>query len=303
MNDTPSAGDGLPFDADLHEFVERLDAAEQAHLDWTRRVLRCAVLRESPGEDVLADDAHCRCRFGRWFTQYRASFNVLDAAGAQGLDDAHRRMHDAVRGLCRRILAGEAGGAAELATFEQTQAAVVAGLARFKTTLLARSARLDALTGLPLRHGLDEAFQRLRAQAGRHGEVLALLMIDVDHFKRVNDEHGHAVGDRALRHLAATLRAHLRSGDLLLRYGGEEFLALVQVDGAPAAAASAQRLLEALRAAPMALDGGAALALRASIGLAVAGADEPLADATARADRALYAAKAGGRDGWRAAAA
>ena len=100
-------------------------------------------MRTSPGEDVLADDAHCRCLFGGWFQQCRERFDVIDAVAAQRLDEQHRQMQD---------------------DFERTQAGVIANLALFKTQCLARSARLDSLTGLPLRYGLEEEFKRCHAQ-------------------------------------------------------------------------------------------------------------------------------------------
>lgn len=71
--------------------VDELDAAIAAHLDWTRRVLRCAVLRTSPGDDVLAVDAHCRCRFGRWFTQQLDALAEVDATACARVQSVHPR--------------------------------------------------------------------------------------------------------------------------------------------------------------------------------------------------------------------
>jgi GGDEF domain-containing protein len=206
------------FSSDTQGFVLKLDEAAQAHMAWTRRVLRCAVLRSSPGDDVLADDAHMRCGLGKWFRQYREQFDVIDTISAQRLDEQHRQMHDAVRCICTRILDGVAGDAGVLDAFERTQASVIAELSHLKTECLAHSARLDALTGLPLRHGLEDDFRRYRAQAVRRNELLVLVLWDVDHFKRVNDVHGHPAGDLALQHVANSLRLHCRDGEPLFRY-------------------------------------------------------------------------------------
>jgi diguanylate cyclase len=286
------------FSDDTQGFVLRLDEAAQAHMEWTRRVLRCAVLRSSPGDDVLAEDAHLRCRFGIWFRQYREHFDGIDAVAAQRLDEQHRQMHDAVRTICRRILEGAAGDAAALEAFERTQAGVIADLAHLKTECLAHSARIDALTGLPLRYGLEEDFTRYRAQAMRHNELVVVVLLDVDHFKRVNDVHGHAVGDLALQHVASVLRVHCRAAEPLFRFGGEEFLALLHAADRAGAQLAAERLLQALRDSPLSLADGPVLSLRVSAGLAEAGTEESMADVLARADRALYAAKAAGRDTW-----
>lgn len=287
------------FARKVEEFVTELDAAVESHLDWTRRVLRCAVSQASPGDDVLAHDAHCRCRFGRWIGNERERFNQIDEAATVRMFDQHERMHTAVRRLCAAIIADGRGATSDLEEFEASQRGLVAELARFKTTLLEHSARLDSLTGLPLRYGLEEEFARFRSLAGRLGKRIALMMIDVDHFKRVNDTYGHAVGDLALKHVAGILSRQARGDETIFRFGGEEFLQLIWVDAAAEAEAVADRLLQALRDHPMPLPENELLHLRASSGLAVVAHDEDMAQAIARADEALYAAKAGGRDCWR----
>jgi diguanylate cyclase len=173
---------------------------------WTRGVLRCAVLRRSPGDDVLAEGAHRRCRFGHWLQRHRERFDELDAVTLGHLHDRHRQMHDAARCIGRRILEGEVGDARALDRFERTQIDIVADRALVKNAYLAHSARLAALTGLPLRYGLEEEFLPCRAQAQRHEERLVALMLDLDHFKRINDAAwtcGRRPGSAACRGLAA----------------------------------------------------------------------------------------------------
>lgn len=284
---------------DDQEFILRLDEAAQAHVGWSQRVLRCAVLHSLPGEDVLAEDAHCRCTFGGWFQQYREQFDVIDAMAARRLDEQHRLMHDSVRNICKGLLVGSAIDASLVDDFEKSQVSVLADLTFLKAQFLAHSARLDALTGLPLRYGLEEEFNRCRAQAKRGGELAVMVMLDVDHFKRVNDDHGHTAGDLALQHIAQVLMRNCRTGERLFRYGGEEFIALLQATSREAAQQGAERMLQALRDTPLQLPDGHVLNLRASAGLAVAGAGESLTDIVSRVDQALYAAKAAGRDTWR----
>lgn len=291
------------FDHETQQFVSDLDEATLHHIAWARRVLRCAVLRTAPGSDVLAEDSHRRCQFDLWIKRNGAHFGQLDAVTIARLQERHQEMHDAARRICQRILEGGAGNEGDLEAFERSQSAIVADLALFKTECLERSAQLDALTGLPLRHGLEEKFQRCRAQALRHGEILVILMLDLDHFKRVNDEKGHGAGDQALRHVAASLRAQCRASEPVIRFGGEEFLALIQATDHQAAQRATERILQSLRDHPVVLPDGQRLDVRASAGIAEAGSTGSLAEAVGRADRALYAAKAAGRDTWRWAAA
>lgn len=289
------------INTEVRDFVLRLDQASQAHMEWTRRILRCAVLRRSPGDDVMADDAHERCQFGTWFRSCRHQFDAIAPVTAEHLDQQHRLMHDAVRDLCRGILEDHVDAAA-LQVFEGTQDAVVADLALLKTLCLARGAQLDALTGLPLRHGLEAEFARCKAQAARRGEAVVVVLLDVDNFKRVNDAHGHATGDLALQHIAGLLRAQCRGDELVVRFGGDEFMMMLQVAGAASAERLVERALQALRNVPLRLTDDTELSLRLSAGLAVTGPAETMPGVLARADLALYAAKDAGRDTWRWAA-
>jgi diguanylate cyclase (GGDEF)-like protein len=155
-------------------------------------------------------------------------------------------------------------------------------------------ARHDGLTGALTRRALlDAGAQELRRWQ-RYGRPLALLLLDVDHFKQINDQHGHLVGDRVLVDAVAQMGSVLRRVDLLGRYGGEEFVALLPETDAAAALAAAERMRASLAALP-AIEGRPACT--ASIGVACAAAGDTGLDALlARADAALYRAKAAGRD-------
>lgn len=171
-------------------------------------------------------------------------------------------------------------------------------LARHAATLEAmleeadHQARHDALTGLLNRRAILERLEHELRAAGRTHASVAVLLIDVDHFKAVNDTHGHLVGDEVLRAIGATIRQHLRATDAAGRYGGEELL--VVTTGSEQPEVLAQRLLEAVRQLRWA---GSDLRVTISAGLARADVKAlnglPL---LARADAALYKAKAEGRD-------
>jgi diguanylate cyclase (GGDEF)-like protein len=152
----------------------------------------------------------------------------------------------------------------------------------------------DELTELPNRRGSARQIDVLISRARRHGHQLALLLIDADRFKSVNDEHGHAVGDIVLRELAARLRERVRREDVVGRWGGEEFVVALPETTPDGAAAVAESLRAAISRA--AVDAGdASLHMTVSIGVA-AWTGEELDDLVARADTALYAAKAAGRN-------
>jgi len=277
-------------------FITSLDAAVETHLDWTRRVLRCAVLQEPPEGDMLAPLAHTLCRFGRWFESNRAHFEACDAEHTRRLEEVHQAMHDAIRSICSDVQAGGPGQRADMERFERTQSELIRLLAEFKTRFVALAVRHDPLTGLPLRHDIEGDFIQIRKSCRRDNTLLYAVMIDVDQFKRINDRHGHPVGDAALRHIADTLKRSVRPDEPLYRFGGEEFLLLMQCRTPEAAIAPMQRILQAVRSAPVVMPHGDPLALTVTMGVARAGDDEALGSVVERADRAMYRGKAAGRD-------
>lgn len=277
-------------------FIAELDAAVEAHMDWTRRILRCSVLRTSPGEDVLAPVAHTLCRFGCWFISNRSHFDAIDAQAAQRVEAVHQAMHDAIRSICTDVLAGKPGESTNLEAFEQSQSELLVLLAQFKTLFLSNAVRHDPLTGLALRYGIEHDFILCQKDARRNRSLLYVVMIDVDHFKRINDSYGHPVGDLVLRHLANTMKRTLRSNEPLYRFGGEEFLWLMQCNSVDEAELSANRLLTTLRATPIPIADGQSVTLTVTLGLAQVGEQEELSSAVKRADVALYEGKNAGRD-------
>lgn len=157
---------------------------------------------------------------------------------------------------------------------------------------LAELALHDPLTGLYNRRGLFDLAQREFARARRTGRGLALAMFDLDHFKQVNDRHGHLAGDETLKRCAAALQGVARGSDLCGRFGGEEFLLVAPETDLEGVRVLAERVRDALRDTP---PGG--IPVTASAGVTVLGAgDATLDDAVKRADDALYEAKTGGRD-------
>jgi diguanylate cyclase (GGDEF)-like protein len=152
----------------------------------------------------------------------------------------------------------------------------------------------DALTGLLNRRSLDETLNRGAHEA--HPNPVAGLMIDIDHFKRFNDEFGHEAGDMVMQHVAAIMLDAVGEAGQVHRFGGEEFTVLLPGGDEAAALAMAERIREQVAAAPLAYRGRVLGHVSVSIGTAASPQDGPLANLVARADAALLAAKSGGRN-------
>ncbi|MBF9061155.1 diguanylate cyclase, partial [Rhodobacterales bacterium HKCCSP123] len=157
-------------------------------------------------------------------------------------------------------------------------------------------AMTDSLTGL---HNRRYALYRLDRMLAGSGRGVAVMMLDLDHFKRINDTHGHSVGDEVLRRVALRLRSQLRAGDLLARIGGEEFLVVLPNSDRHAALDCAERLRAAVGEEVFAIGGdvpGLRVTLSAGLALSDPGSGEAGQCLIDRADAALYGAKAHGRD-------
>jgi diguanylate cyclase (GGDEF)-like protein len=155
---------------------------------------------------------------------------------------------------------------------------------------------VDPLTQIWNRRAFLELAAQELSRARRHGSAVGLLMVDLDHFKRINDVHGHPAGDAVLVEVAARVRGVLRESDQVARYGGEELVVLVPGCGPAGAYAVAERVRRAIGGRTVRF-GGAGLRVTASLGVAAArDAGERLQGLIARADEALYRAKRAGRD-------
>jgi diguanylate cyclase (GGDEF)-like protein len=153
----------------------------------------------------------------------------------------------------------------------------------------------DELTGLANRRHLQQLVELERTRGVRSGHVFCLAMIDLDHFKRINDAHGHPAGDRVLRNFAREALATIRGSDVLGRWGGEEFLMMLPDTRAALAKLGVERLRQ--RAEGMRIDSeGTLINFTLSAGVVEHLAGEAVADTIARADRALYLAKQQGRN-------
>jgi diguanylate cyclase (GGDEF)-like protein len=157
---------------------------------------------------------------------------------------------------------------------------------------------VDFLTFLPNRRFIVAELQRQVMYSERYGTPLSISMLDLDHFKQVNDTHGHSSGDDVLRKVASELRDHIRQPDEIARYGGEEFLVILPNSSLKAACEQASRLCQQVRSTPI-ISGGIVIQMTISIGIAQLQLhNENWQKLLDRADQALRQAKQNGRDQW-----
>ena len=165
---------------------------------------------------------------------------------------------------------------------------------RTRNAELDRVSRIDMLTNIYNRRHLAEHLRQVISAARRHDRTIGVLLVDIDHFKDVNDEHGHLAGDAVLREVAARLQQAMRTEDALGRWGGEEFLAVLTDTPPEGVRVMAERLRQVVAAAPFTLDDGSQIRVTVSVGHTNGSDDAEIL--VHRADDALYVAKAEGRN-------
>ncbi|KOF53682.1 MULTISPECIES: biofilm regulation diguanylate cyclase SiaD [unclassified Achromobacter] len=207
------------------------------------------------------------------------------------LSDAFQSMaHERELGLCERF-DRQLRRLARIARISDHYQSMMRDL----NAALQETSSRDPLTGLYNRRALMDMIKQEVTRAGRSGQSFVVAMLDVDHFKSVNDRYGHESGDRVLVELAGVLGASLREYDLCGRWGGEEFLVLLPNTPPEAAQGVMDRLVAAVRGLAVEVNGDV-LRLTVSIGMASHQLGETFSETLSRADQALYLAKQDGRD-------
>ncbi|MDN3919097.1 GGDEF domain-containing protein [Roseateles violae] len=316
---TPSGGIvGVRLDvSDLVHEQQRL-AASQAHLQALIRVAQNGVLTLDRSGHVLELNPACEQLFGFVADELRGShIELLFGAGLNGPASGERLLPAALVGGPRELTARHRDGreltlqlsVAEVRT-ETTDrfVAIITDLTERKlqevrlreaNALLARQSTTDGLTGVGNRRLFDQTLLQEWQRSARAGSSLALLLVDIDHFKQYNDHYGHVAGDDCLRRVASLLRSCVgRSGEPVCRYGGEEFAILLVDTDLAGAQVVAQRCLDSMRLAAIE-HAGAPTRPTVSLSIGVVArcgdAQQPAQSLIEQADAALYQAKQQGR--------
>lgn len=268
---------GQPLDATLTP-----EAAGRVMRDVDQRLRRIAAGDKSAG--VVVSELEQRCKDGNVISTEVVSSYLLNADGVP----------HTILGITRNVSERKAAEVALRETNRQLHARIEE-IGRLQVALQELAVR-DSLTGLYNRRYLDETLEREVSRARREGNPLSLVMLDIDHFKKVNDTYGHQVGDEALRMLASTLLADIRAEDVACRYGGEEFLILLPNMPLETAMMRAEAWRSAVEGLCVAL-GNFRITFTVSLGVAAYPEHGKTPDELTRcADRALYRAKNEGRN-------
>lgn len=276
------------------DILRALDAAIEEQGRWATRWHRALVCGLPPAEDVVADRSEELTEFGRWHAAHRGD-PLLSQDAVRELWEAYEAMHQAARIVARDGVGGQVPPRDYDAAVDKADAFLMRAR-RIRDAFRKAVSDLDPLTGLSNRTTMNAELAAEYERAVRTGTPCCLALSDIDHFKKVNDTYGHAVGDQVLAAAAGRFLSRMRPYDMIYRYGGEEFLVCLPNADRETAEAVLERLRAALSDRLIPLEDGQMLAVTSSFGFAEIDGDTALKAVIERADRALYRAKQSGRN-------
>lgn len=280
--------------SELQAMLDQLEQAIGNHQKWQESLARTLACRLPFDPGMAAPNAHRECAFGAWYYG-KASAKLRAYEAFEAMEAKHAEMHELASALLHESATGKAIAAGDYDHFTQQMVLFRLELQTLKAELETAVGSLDPLTGANNRIGMLTWLRNQQEMVRRGILSFSLVMIDLDHFKLVNDTHGHMAGDAVLTSVSGYLLDHIRPYDRLYRYGGEEFLLCLQGVDLAASYALVDRLREGLANSPISIDGGQ-IFCNVSCGVALVEPDLPVETTIKRADEALYVAKAGGRN-------
>ena len=279
----------------LEGVLQELRQALYVHEAWHKELTRTIVCRLPYDHRDTADDAHRQCRFGRWYYGSPASALRAHAVFA-AMEVEHKHMHRLAAQLLKA--SGTALGIAP-EDYDHFANAIDRLCLQIRTLICELEESLvhhDSLTGAESRIEMLTQLSEMRELGQRRHHPCCIALMDVDHFKRINDTHGHLIGDQVLKACVRYLRRSLRPYDHVFRYGGEEFLILMPDTDLETGRRAIERIREGLAAAPLAQNGQTAISATASFGLAAVEPVATIEESMDHADKMMYAAKKSGRN-------
>ncbi|QPK61864.1 diguanylate cyclase [Methylomonas sp. LL1] len=282
-------------EAKLQAVLKQLHQAIYNHERWHNDLIRTIICQQPHDHHDMAKDAHRRCRFGQWYYN-DVPTEVRDHQAFLAIRTEHKHMHQ----LATQLLATAATKAA-IAPHDYDAFANALDRLRLEIQTLSREIEEslynhDPLTGALNRIGMLTSLRALHELVKRQVQQCCIAIMDLDHFKVINDSYGHAVGDKVLSASVRYLMDHLRPYDKVFRYGGEEFLISLPSTDLKAGHTMIERIREELGKPPLAFHGSKPIPLTVSFGLAMLDPEVNVEETIRRADKALYAAKSAGRN-------
>jgi len=281
--------------SEAEEIVTELGRALDSHAEWTEKFRTMLVCRSKPKPTDLRDDSHKRTVFGKWYIG-QANPNIRDHPGFAAVGENSERMHALARDLAGCVRDGTDIKPAQYRAFVKSDDKFRKSLRKLLSEAWDFLRYTDPLTGVMTRTAMQKRLDEEQERVRRVAQLCCLGIMDLDHFKKVNDTYGHQAGDKVLETVATYVKQHLRRYDQVFRYGGEEFLILLP----NTTTANAKRVLDRIRRnikrQGIKVGKRKSIHVSASFGVSELAPEGPPEDSIELADQALYEAKRAGRN-------
>ncbi|WP_169577642.1 diguanylate cyclase [Sinimarinibacterium sp. CAU 1509] len=279
----------------LQPSLRALEQAIYSHELWVKDLLRTIICRLPVDRRDLDADAHHHCRFGQWFYD-DAPRELRRLDGFAAMESEHEHLHRLAAKLLHTVMSDESIHSNDYDEFANTRDRLLLQLQTLKQQIEEMLYNRDPLTGAETRTQMLPVLRDLHAMAQRKVLDCCVSIMDLDHFKQVNDNFGHQAGDRVLSAAVSRMQEVLRSYDKVFRYGGEEFLILMPNTELSVAHTVVERIRERLAAEPLTHHNGTPVSITASFGITWLDSGCGVEESIHRADMAMYAAKKAGRN-------
>lgn len=279
----------------LQATLQQVKQAVYNHEQWHKNISRMLMCRLPSNRQDLADDAHHRCLFGQWY--YDGSPPELrENIAFVAIETEHKNMHRTAARLLRTV---EGGGVISTGDFDDFANALDRLRLQLNTVTREIEELLqhrDPLTGAENRIGMLTTLREMLAMVQRNVQQCCVIIADLDHFKLINDTHGHLVGDKVLVATVRYFKNNLRPYDRVFRFGGEEFLIFLPNTDLQTGLSVIERMGHGFAANPLVRDGADPISVTASFGITMLDASVTVEESIDRADQAMYTAKHAGRN-------
>ena len=279
----------------LQAIIRELDQAMYNHNHWYQDIIRSIVCQLTFDHRDLADDAHHQCAFGQWY-YHCSDAEIQQNKTFQSIRIEHKKTHEMARKLLLASQKKETILPIDYDNFANSIERLRLNIQTLKYELEETLYNRDPLTGVRNRISMLSDLRKQMDLIDRHVEATVIAIVDIDHFKRVNDTYGHQAGDLVLSSIAAYILQHLRYYDSIYRYGGEEFLIMMPHTDVQTATEVIERIREGIQNLQTHSSNEDTVSVTVSAGLAELRQHQAIETTIEEADKALYKAKTDGRN-------
>lgn len=276
--------------------IRQIDSAVMAHVRWIGDFNKSLICGTPMDPNVMAVDGYRNCPFGQWLYAERPKEWDEWKPEFEHVESLHQAMHARARGLVGQRAEGGAIVPGDYDLFMEASLSFRFALRALSFRLIDEICLIDQLTGVWNRSSMFKRLNEEQDRTLRSNQPCSICMMDLDHFKRINDTHGHIAGDKVLQTVMEIASRRLRAYDAIFRYGGEEFLFCLPNATTDIATEAMERLRLQIADTDIVLKDGVVVRVTASFGIAPLSATQAIETSMEEADHALFSAKAKGRN-------